>query len=431
MPVSGAFLAVGCLLLAAVSVAVQFSPHGYLSNEDSWGPMNAAIALRGTPAADHMYETLFFEQHVKFQYPPTSLLPLEALRAVGLGSSRALNMLNAGLAATNAALMGLLALSLFPRREGDRLWTRAALWGLGAAAALAFYPIARGLELGQIQVWLDLVFTAACVLLARGWPGAAGAAMGFASLIKPQFLPLLLFAAISRRWRFIGGFLTLAAPLGLVSLWRYGLHDHLEYPAVLSFIGRHGEAFYSNNSINGIANRLLGNGSNLDWTSDGFAPFHPAVFAATSAGALVFFAIPLLLRPARDDRAGILLHLCLATLCLIMASPVAWEHHYGVMPPMFIVIAWHLVHAPAGPWRRVQAVAVAVAWLLCASELAPVANRLSGSVLNPLQATHFFGAALLLIVMGWVLRARGLLRRGASRVATGPEVASVAAQVVG
>ncbi|MGI4945652.1 MAG: hypothetical protein ACRYHQ_34665, partial [Janthinobacterium lividum] len=32
---------------------------------------------------------------------------------------------------------------------------------------------------GQIQIWLDLAFTASCVLLVRGRSFAAGAAMGF------------------------------------------------------------------------------------------------------------------------------------------------------------------------------------------------------------------------------------------------------------
>lgn len=46
---------------------------------------------------------------------------------------------------------------------------------LGIPSALAFPPVTRGLQLGQIQIWLDFAFTAACVLLVRGRPFAAGA----------------------------------------------------------------------------------------------------------------------------------------------------------------------------------------------------------------------------------------------------------------
>ena len=129
--------------------------------------------------------------------------------------------------------------------------------------------------------------------------------MGFAALIKPPFY---------------GNDGSSAA------LWpsrrRSGLHNHSEYLDILIFIGRYDEPFYSDHSVNETGNRLLGNGSNLRWTGNGFAPPHPAVFAATSAGALLFLAIPLLLRPSPEDRTGVSLHVCSATLCLNVVSPV-------------------------------------------------------------------------------------------------------------
>jgi len=47
------------------------------------------------------------------------------------------------------------------------------------------------------------------------------------------------------------GVLSGFVPIALVSVWRYGLHNHLAYLGVLSFLSRHGEQFYPNNSING------------------------------------------------------------------------------------------------------------------------------------------------------------------------------------
>lgn len=397
-------LAVFCLLFSAATIAWQFSPHGYLSNEDSWAPMRAALNLLGTPEQDRLFETLFFARHVKMQYPPTSLLPLELLDALGAGSPRVLNGLNAVLVLVNAGLLGLFADTMLIRFRGARPMPRAVAIGLGAASGLAFYPISRGLQLGQIQVWLDLAFTVACLLMARGRMAAGGAVMGFASLIKPQFLPLLLSAVLLRQWRFAAAFALLAGTLGLVSVWHLGWHNHLEYLDVLRFIGRHGEAYYSNNSVNGVVNRWLGNGSDLVWTTDGFAPFHPVVFAATSIAAVVFVAVPLLMRPDKNDRLAVLLHFCFATLCFVMASPVAWEHHYGILPPMFVVTSFWLTSRQPVVQSYARFGILAAAWVLAASQFNGLADRLSGTVLNMFQATHLIGALLLLLVMASLLR---------------------------
>src|SRR5262249_46004410 len=47
--------------------------------EDSWRPMAAARAyLEQRPGSD-LYEEIFFRRHIKFQYPPTSLLLVDHL----------------------------------------------------------------------------------------------------------------------------------------------------------------------------------------------------------------------------------------------------------------------------------------------------------------------------------------------------------------
>ena len=390
-----------CLALSGASILAGVSPRGFLSGEDSWAPMRAAQSLLGTPAFDRLYETLFFERRTKFQYPPTSLLVPDLLDMLGLGSARVLNRMNAGFVLLNAVLSGVLADAVISRPLRLGGGRRMGVAAMGALSALAFFPITRGLQLGQIQVWLDLAFTAACVLLVQGRPFAAGALMGFASLIKPQFVPLVLVAALLRRWRFAAGFTLLAATLGALSLWRYGLHNHLGYLDVLGFISQHGESFYANNSVNGVMNRWLANGSNLTWTGGEFAPYHPVVHAVTAAAGAAFLALPFLLRPARADPAGVLLHVCLSAMCFVLASPVAWEHHFGVLTGVFIVSVGAAAASPPGRMRRVAAATLPVAWLLCASKLDVFANQLSGTVLNPLQATHLAGALLLLAVVAW------------------------------
>ena len=51
--------------------------------------------------------------------------------------------------------------------------------------------------------------------------------------------------------------LAAAVPIAGLSLFRYGLHNNLAYLDVLSFLSKHGESFFANNSVNGILNGYL------------------------------------------------------------------------------------------------------------------------------------------------------------------------------
>jgi alpha-1,2-mannosyltransferase len=48
--------------------------------DDSWGPINQALAYLDRPRAKSLYDAIFFQQQIKFQYPPTSLLFVDGLR---------------------------------------------------------------------------------------------------------------------------------------------------------------------------------------------------------------------------------------------------------------------------------------------------------------------------------------------------------------
>ena len=51
---------------------------------DSWDPMIAALDWLQRSHEGKLYQSIFFQQQIKFQYPPTSLLPLAAMRAAGV-----------------------------------------------------------------------------------------------------------------------------------------------------------------------------------------------------------------------------------------------------------------------------------------------------------------------------------------------------------
>ncbi len=364
---------------------------------DSWKPMEIARA----DAAAHgpgLYERVFFRGGTKFQYPPTSLLLFDHL------SRPQLNRLS--WAAT--ALTALLGAWIFRRavaRYAPGSWpaapaSSAAAGAVALALAFTFYPTVKAYSLGQIQTWVDALF--AIALLAWMRPGVTGSvaagsgvAVGMMCLIKPTYVLLLVWGVARRQRTFVASALAVVVLLGAASLWRYGIADHVDYLRVLSFIGRHGESFYANQSPNGLMNRLLFNGANVEWQYHAFPPFRPAVFAVTIAGFLVLMAAALVL-PARTRDAGGPIDLSIAMLSLTMSAPVAWEHHYGVMLPIVAACAPAIVaRRPLGRWT----VPLLVAGYVVSSQYLAFTNHFAASRLNIVQSYLFAGAALLLIVM--------------------------------
>jgi alpha-1,2-mannosyltransferase len=365
---------------------------------DSWLPMKHALEVLRGPDRDRLYETLFLGAHIRFQYPPSSLLPLEFLSAVGLSSVRALNAINSLVFLLNACAVGALSWLLF--RNKSHAQTNApqgtAMAILAAGAAFIFYPLIRAQLLGQIQLWIDLLFTLAllCWFLERRL--LAGLLVGLACTIKPQMGLLLLWCLLWREWRFAAGILIAAIPILLASLYRYGFHNHIAYLDVLSFLSRHGESFFANNSVNGILNWYLSPNDSLRWYDNDLTPFNPIVYAGTmvaSVLALGLVCAPPLLhrsrRPALSDLGA-------AAICTVAGSPVAWEHHYGILLPLYLVALHTLFTMADGYRRRLAAAGLTISWILVA-DFIPFAGFLAHTPFAIVQAYCFFGALLLLV----------------------------------
>jgi alpha-1,2-mannosyltransferase len=370
---------------------------------DSWGPMLQALNVLHGPDRDALYQTLFFAGHVRFQYPPTSLLSLELLHNLGLGGFRTLNAINSVVYLLNAAGIGVLMWLLFGNQNrvagrSSPALSPGGMVAIGVVAAFTFYPNVRADVLGQIQVWLDLLFTAAIIAWVLERRLLAGILIGLACTIKPQFGLLLLWGLLWRQWAFSGGMLAALLPVTVISLFRYGLGAHLGYLEVLGFLSRHGESFFANNSINGILNGYLSSANNLYWDSLGFTPYNPIVYAGTTAasilalGAIVF--LPLLSRKTRPGVAD----LGAASICTVIGSPVAWEHHYGLLLPIYCVALKLLLNQPVRPRREVLLAGLAVSWILVA-DFIPFTNLLARTPFSLLQAHLFIGAIVLLALL--------------------------------
>jgi alpha-1,2-mannosyltransferase len=366
--------------------------------DDSWGPMKKAIRFQDANPTGRIYQALFFDKGVKFQYPPTSLLGMEALRVVDkeLLRDRSLNRMSRYALWLTIVLCGLIFAEA-GRRHGMAVLDRAAGAIAVMALALLFYPITRAYCLGQIQTWINLLVAASVFCWLKGWAAGAGALMAVAALVKPQLGLLLPWALLRRRWSFSIAWAATAA-LGLaVSLALYGLRNHIDYIAVASFMSRHGEVYFPNQSINGFLHRLLFNGDSLVWEPYAFAAFNPWVYGGTLVAAAVLAAAALFLR-----RSGNEADFSAAILAATIASPIAWEHHFGIMMPILAAMA------PAATSARAR-ILLLLAYFVGGLFYQDLITRAGNTPWNFVQSYLLFSGLLLL---GWLWFGRG--RKSAS-----------------
>jgi hypothetical protein len=352
--------------------------------------------LRTHPDGAGLYEDVFFGQGLKFQYAPTSLLWFELIEALGGATSDAfLNGVNRIVVGLTAGALGVFAWLAFDKGSGSSpvRWAAAML---AIAGGLIFYPMMYAYALGQIQAWICLLFVLAAIAWLLDRRIVAGVLIGLCCLIKPQMGLFLVWALLRREWRFAGALVgTGAAGLGL-SLALYGWGAHLAYLEVLSFISRHGESFRANQSMNGLLHRLFENGEITEWNANGFAPYHPVVHVGTllTTAALL---VGLFVTRRREGVLRGLLDFLLAGLVFTMASPVAWEHHYGVLAPVFVALLATMASQRAS--MRAGGVALlAIGYLLSSSYSADV-TQIAGSPTNLVQSYLLFGAAIVLVLM--------------------------------
>jgi hypothetical protein len=379
---------------------------------DSWRPLLAAIAAVHQTSAT-VYQTVFFEDGVKFQYPPTSLLPMEVLRALStinpdFMSIGLLNLVSWPILIATIVLSGLVILCAMDKYLGIDMRRNRLDMGLLVVAVsvlgVTFYPLVRSYGLGQVQTWIDCAVAGLILAWMVGRRALSGALAGLCCLVKPQFALLFAWALIRKERRFVLGGVAAAAPLVTISLLAYGLDDYIDYMKVLSFIGQHGEAYFPNQSVNGLLNRLLFNGDNLVWQSHLFPPYNTLVYIGTLLSSALLLGLALFWRRREHDRASAI-DLCIILLSVTMASPVAWEHHYGVLLPIFALVLPATLSARELGRYRVVVVIVAFALV---SNLLSVTDVFATSRLNVMQSYLLFGAVLLLVHM---YRLRGAMAR--------------------
>lgn len=379
---------------------------------DSLDPMLLAYYRKVTEPESEMY-AIFFDDRVKFQYPPSSVLtfdllprswtitdgkPTEPLKRFWTWLCYSLFLLTVVISAVILEMR--LARERMPARS-----VRASLRRVGPslllsiALGLMFYPLTRAHELGQVQILITCLIAIGLALQITGREAASAVCLGLCTLIKPQYGVILLWAVLRRRWRFGTAFAAVLAIGGAISVVRFGLADNLDYLTVLRAIGSAGEAFWANQSINGLLNRLLGNGSAIQWTPNAYPDPDPRVQVLTILSSLVVLGLALWpgRRPAGSNGGETVADLPLVLVAITIASPVAWEHHYGVFLPVFAVVLIDM--ARLRPLGRATAPLLGFAYVAIASVfLRPeivFANKLYG-----LLGSHlFFGGIAFFILL--------------------------------
>jgi alpha-1,2-mannosyltransferase len=360
---------------------------------DSWGQMATALAEFRARPEGALYHDVFTRRHIRFPYPPTSLLLTDAIEHLGLGFA-CLNLVSVIAVLATIAVVAALLIGGFEHGASTGLSRadRNALFVVAVASTLTFYPIVKGFALGQIQTWINLVLGLVLWLWTSGRQRGAGVLAAVTALLKPHYGFMLLWAASRRRWTFCISFGATIVLTGVVSLWVFGLRTHLDYLWMLSYVSRHGESYFANNAVNGFLHRLLFNGENLEWHEDRYPPMNGWVVGGTLVASATLVALCLLWRRRTADAGGIV-DLMSAVLTCVMASPVAWEHHYGVLLPIYAVLLPMVLRSPGGP----------VMWLatsyVLSSNYFGVTRLAAGTWLNFVQSSLLFGAAMVLLCL--------------------------------
>lgn len=367
------------------------------SGTDSWWYMAQAIEeIRKNPNAS-VYHELFFNQHIKFQYPTSSLILLDTFQAVtGFSWEKTYETLNI-ICFLFIPLIGYLFYKIFYHEKDQQsiaINRRLAAFLLSLLFVIIFYPLVFSLYLGQIQSVILVLVTVTFILFIHKKKWWAGLLLGICATIKPQWLVILVWAAIRREWQLFWGALIGASILFVLSIALYGLHNLLEYQSVLTHLSKHGESYYLNQSMNGLMHRALMNGINTVFKWQSIPPYNAIVYfcSLTSSIALIMFS--LLWRMKKSPN---IIDFSIVILCLTIASPVAWNHHYVVLLPILAAAIPLMIHNQLLGKSTYPVLLLLVCFI--SQNFEGLTNQLSTTTLNFLQSGLYFGGLIMLFLL--------------------------------
>ncbi len=230
----------------------------------------------------------------------------------------------------------------------------------------------KAYSLGQIQVWINALLAAALLSWMLGRKAVSGVLIGALCLLKPHYGLFVLWAMLRREWRFAAACIAIALAGLAAAAAVFGIANHLDYVRVLSFLSERGEAFYPNHSVNGLLNRLMAMKTPsliLEFENHKFPAYSRLVYGGTLLSSALILSLALFRRMRAG--AGGSIDFATMALSLTMASPIAWEHHYGVLLSVCALLVARLYGRGPQLWLLALAYAVAATYVQAAQALAP------------------------------------------------------------
>ena len=351
-----------------------------------------------------LYRSEELEEHsAAFVYTPVTALALVPLARTELTVQAAADRVHS----FHRALWAVGALLLFGVLfRGSR--PSLGLTALFVAHYLAFYPLARAVQLTQAGLWIWFGFVLGAFLLQRGHLTLGGIALGLGVSIKPHLVlvPVLLALVRGVPARFVAASAVTVGVAGVTSVVYAGWADAWKYATETLPHLSAGYAYFPNQSVNGLLHRLVGV---EDPAVFNLAPERGWIKAASGVFALVVLVSTTLVlrstwRPSEESLGSpgvvaghdLAVHrLGIVATAAVLASPVCWIHHFVLLTLPFVTLARRLLHDGGRPRS------IAAAWFVCLVLVGYFfdARHLSGFPWAFLTALELYGAVGLLVVL--------------------------------
>jgi len=376
---------------------------------DSWRPMKLAYDhWTETQGQSLLYTDLLLPVKVKFLYPPTALLITQFIEENNI------DLLAFSTAATIIFLFlmvaGVVATGLYSYKEykAPQLSAKEQT-AVGIVLTLllfTFYPVVKAGTLGQMQVWLNAFFAISILCYITGHDVLAGIMLGLIASIKPHYALFILWGLLRGNTRLVIA-ITATGMLGvLLGMHEFGFAMYLDYLRGLSFVTQHGESYYTNQSFNALAGRLFSVRypeifNNLRWNGYRYPPYNVWIFSFTQITSIATLVISLI-KTKSQSRESKLADFLLMGLGATLASPIAWEHHYGILFPVF-VCTWLILWFGNTPLKNTWIKITFVVLYLIAANVFPFAKFVAGSYFNILQSYLLIAASGMFVIL-WLIK---------------------------
>jgi len=143
---------------------------------------------------------------------------------------------------------------------------------------------------------------------------------------------------------------------------------------------------------------MLFNGNNLKWIANAFPPVNETVYLVTIFASFILVASALFVFLGKKQSKGSIVDFIIMMLSIVIASPIAWEHHYGFTFALFIV-AFYLVYNSKLSHKKLLLTLLTISYLMMSHFLHFIDIQFAQTSLNFLQSYLLFGALILLGIL--------------------------------